>query len=366
MNTNKTIITCIVALVLIIALGSPASAYRVSYEYYVYASDSDGTPIMDEAYLDGVAYCQASYRKDGGYGNYGTADYRASLRAGTVQMHAHAHGTQISLYNFPSATGRVERVEFMDNLTYSVPAGTYPDGVEVSISGWGRGEITSAVGGGAQAFLWVSHGAEVYETGLLTAGIAEANTVVVDDSFTLIQQLVAPGTTLATAATYDRQVVALIHRGWTWTVAYNPGGGYVTGDGTIDFTEGLRITAVNVPPGVTWTSESGQFLTAVAGVGDDRAAAPAPQLYQNHPNPFNPRTTIAFDLPRDCRVNLGIYDLSGRLVKTLLAGEAMTAGRRQRIWFGRDDAGAQVATGVYFYRLEADGAVETKAMTLMK
>ena len=360
------IATILVVLAIFAILAVPAAAFHVAYDYVAYASDGDDITLMGDEYLIGQAHTHGDYTKSGGYGNYGTARFRASLKAATVSAYAHSHGVPVNIYYTAYGDGRVELIELMDRLIYTVAAGTYPAGVQVSITGWANGTITSEVGAGAHAGCWVAHGAEVFDTTLLTVGVAESGSIQVDEGFTLMQEIVAPGTTLLTATDYERVVRVQIYRGWAWAPGYNPGGGYVTGDGIVDFTNGLRVTAVNVPPGVTWTSESGQFLTAVAGAGDDRAAAPAPLLHQNQPNPFNPRTTIAFDLPRDCRVNLGIYDVSGRLVKTLLAGEAMTAGRRQRIWFGRDDAGAQVATGVYFYRLEADGAVETKAMTLMK
>ncbi len=86
----------------------------------------------------------------------------------------------------------------------------------------------------------------------------------------------------------------------------------------------------------------------------------------NHPNPFNPRTTIAFDLPNQAAVNLRVFDLSGRLVRVLLDGEIFAEGGSKIIWNGRDDPGRRVASGTYFYRLEAGSFSETKSMVLIK
>lgn len=84
------------------------------------------------------------------------------------------------------------------------------------------------------------------------------------------------------------------------------------------------------------------------------------------PNPFNPMTTIAFDLPRDMRVNLDIFDVAGRRVRSLVSGEVMPAGRRSVLWNGLDDGGRRAATGVYFYRLQAGEFTGTGRMMLVK
>ncbi|MBK6733511.1 MAG: family 16 glycosylhydrolase [bacterium] len=89
-------------------------------------------------------------------------------------------------------------------------------------------------------------------------------------------------------------------------------------------------------------------------------------LHPCHPNPFNPSTTISFDLPEPAAVRLAIHDLSGRLVRTLVAGEMTGSGRHEVVWNGRDEAGQVMAAGVYFYRLDAAGYSETRRMTLLK
>ena len=85
-----------------------------------------------------------------------------------------------------------------------------------------------------------------------------------------------------------------------------------------------------------------------------------------HPNPFNPVTTIHFDLAGATAVDLRIYDLQGRLVRVLVAGEIQEAGRRKATWDGRDERGAMVAAGVYLYRLVTENYVGSRRMTLVK
>ena len=89
-------------------------------------------------------------------------------------------------------------------------------------------------------------------------------------------------------------------------------------------------------------------------------------LFQNRPNPFNPMTTISFDLANSGHVSLKIYDVAGRLVRTLI-DEKMTAGRNiQRVWDGMDHSGKRTSSGVYFYRLEAPNFSAVDKMVMMK
>ena len=89
-------------------------------------------------------------------------------------------------------------------------------------------------------------------------------------------------------------------------------------------------------------------------------------LHQNQPNPFNPSTTIAFELPQTGPVDLKIFDSRGRLVRTLLVGDVFPSGRSQTVWRGRDDAGHKVAAGIYFSQLVTEDGRETRPMMLVK
>jgi hypothetical protein len=88
-------------------------------------------------------------------------------------------------------------------------------------------------------------------------------------------------------------------------------------------------------------------------------------LFDAVPNPFNPRTTISFALPAASHVELSVYDVSGRLVATLL-DENRPAGTHRVEWDGRNRAGERVASGVYLYRIQAGGFTDTKRMVLLK
>jgi PKD repeat protein len=102
-------------------------------------------------------------------------------------------------------------------------------------------------------------------------------------------------------------------------------------------------------------------------VGVDSPETPlAFNLLPCRPNPFNPMTTISYDLPKDVRVDLSIYDLTGRLVKKLRSGEMEAAGHHEVVWQGRDKDGRTVATGVYLYRLQAGSYQATRRMVLVK
>jgi hypothetical protein len=128
------------------------------------------------------------------------------------------------------------------------------------------------------------------------------------------------------------------------------------------------------------TALGGGSIVIHTSKGGDSAAAPEPggggpdpiaslptsyALLQNHPNPFNPTTRIRFELPVSVAVSLAVYDVSGRVVKRLV-DTTMPAGRHEVAWHGRNDAGQAVASGVYFYRIQAGDFIDTKRMVLLK
>ncbi len=116
--------------------------------------------------------------------------------------------------------------------------------------------------------------------------------------------------------------------------------------------EGRIVTEGSVGNENDW-QESGQAPAAIL------ALAP------NYPNPFNPQTTIAFSLPQAGHARLSIYDVTGRLVRTLLDG-ALAAGPQTAVWDGTDAAGRGAASGTYLYRLETSDRVISRAMVLAK
>ncbi len=98
---------------------------------------------------------------------------------------------------------------------------------------------------------------------------------------------------------------------------------------------------------------------------DSPAVAETNSLRQNSPNPFNSRTLISYNLPSDSRVTLTVYNTMGQKVKTLV-DEYQTAGERQVIWDGGNESNDKVASGVYFYRLTAEGLTASKRMVYLR
>jgi hypothetical protein len=97
----------------------------------------------------------------------------------------------------------------------------------------------------------------------------------------------------------------------------------------------------------------------------DGIAARKFALEQNAPNPFNPATVIKFNVPKSGHAALRVFNLSGQVVKTLVDRE-MEQGSYSVTWSGLDDHGNEVASGVYFYQLEAAGKRATKKMVMLK
>jgi hypothetical protein len=105
--------------------------------------------------------------------------------------------------------------------------------------------------------------------------------------------------------------------------------------------------------------------TAVEATGREGGIPLRFALAAPRPNPFNPRTVINYDLPRESRVNLRVFDVEGREVRALVA-TTQAAGRYGVAWDGRDEQGVAVASGVYFYRLDAGDFSATEKMLLTR
>jgi len=89
------------------------------------------------------------------------------------------------------------------------------------------------------------------------------------------------------------------------------------------------------------------------------------QLEQNYPNPFNLETKLFFQLTATKQVNLAIYDVLGKKVRTLVNSE-MTSGSHQVIWDGKDELGNVVSSGIYMYQLKTNENLSTLKMLLIK
>jgi hypothetical protein len=86
---------------------------------------------------------------------------------------------------------------------------------------------------------------------------------------------------------------------------------------------------------------------------------------QNSPNPFNPETTISFQLSKQAEVSVEIYNTKGQLVRTLLSGN-LSKGKQTVAWNGKDNSGLSVGSGIYLYKVKSGTYTSTRKMMLMK
>lgn len=178
---------------------------------------------------------------------------------------------------------------------------------------------------------------EVHRTDVVTTAIEVLSAVLLGDGRTVRLALAVP-------------------IGYGWTCA---------AEGIAD----LSCTANVILPG------SEAMIRGPAVTGDDPAMPYAACLHQNYPNPFNPSTTIRFDVPgrtsgggfpaASARVVINVYDMRGRPVKRLV-DRFLPAGPAEISWDGRNDAGADVASGIYFLRLMTGGRHHTRKMVLLR
>jgi hypothetical protein len=134
----------------------------------------------------------------------------------------------------------------------------------------------------------------------------------------------------------------------------------INGDGVKEITFWGRINAID---------PFELFVVGVSGATSADDTMPelneVPELGQNFPNPFNPTTTIKYSIPADGMVSLTIYDIRGRQVRTLI-NEYQKSGSNEIQWDGRDNKGASIASGTYFYQLSIDGKSQSKKMLVLK
>lgn len=117
----------------------------------------------------------------------------------------------------------------------------------------------------------------------------------------------------------------------------------------------------------SWDSRTIPITLSPITIGENPDQLPAATLLkQNFPNPFNPETQIPFSISKPAEnVTLGIYNLRGQLLKTLMSSSAQP-GNYLLVWDGKDDSGNDVTSGIYFSRLSIDGVSQSKKMILMK
>ncbi|MFK7844791.1 MAG: FG-GAP-like repeat-containing protein [Rhodothermales bacterium] len=141
--------------------------------------------------------------------------------------------------------------------------------------------------------------------------------------------------------------------------------------------DALYVLQQNADSSYSVTSSSNNenrvFMRVMSGSGiavsieDERIIVPSDyKLHSNYPNPFNPTTTISFTLPLDKAVSVRVYDMTGRLVRTLANNQFYSEGFHEVSWDATNDAGNQVASGSYLYTLEYGNFRQSKTMVLIK
>jgi hypothetical protein len=88
-------------------------------------------------------------------------------------------------------------------------------------------------------------------------------------------------------------------------------------------------------------------------------------LFQSYPNPANPMATLSFELAASSKVSLNIYDVKGRLVRTVV-DEVLLPNRHAYVWDGRDNSGVHAASGLYLYRLQSSEFEQTRKLVLVR
>ena len=113
--------------------------------------------------------------------------------------------------------------------------------------------------------------------------------------------------------------------------------------------------------------DSGYSINNISLLGnnENRNIPKTFSLNQNYPNPFNPITTLRYDLPENSLVNITIYDMLGRQVKTLM-DQTQDAGYKSVIWNATNEYGNPVSVGIYLYQIQAGEYISIKKMVLLK
>jgi len=129
---------------------------------------------------------------------------------------------------------------------------------------------------------------------------------------------------------------------------------------TVYVTDGIDTVEADNAPFTIEIDGANALRTYLEGLLPDEFS-----LRQNYPNPFNPITTLRYDLPENSYVNVTVYDMLGRKVKTLI-NQTQDAGYRSVIWDATNDYGKPISAGIYLYQIQAGGYTSTKKMVLLK
>lgn len=290
-----------------------------------YTNDTGNSPGLDYWVVQGSF--------DGGSW-FTLENTNASLRAWTEQVfqldtYAPALGNQLQLRFIASDLGAGSLVEAaVDDLTlrgYTVPADVAAPTVTLGYPNGGQ-----VLAAGAQATVAWTHDDDI--------GVVQARVWLSTDS----------------GGSWSLLAQGPFNQAWDWTVPAGAGPNCR-----------LRVQVLDAAGNLAEAVSAADFAVGGASAVGDGQLPHAPVLAQNAPNPFNPRTKISFVLPAAGEARLCVYDVNGRLIRTLASGW-MEAGERTVTWDGDDDRGGRVASGLYFCRLSAGDRTVVQKMTLLK
>jgi hypothetical protein len=173
------------------------------------------------------------------------------------------------------------------------------------------------------------------------------------------------GCSFKTGQGYDIYTIRYNSTGDTlWTARYNGtanGNDYGSEVAVIDTTRVFVTGSVIMSPASTSSIYTVRYSTQIVGINPISSIVPKSfNVEQNYPNPFNPTTIFRFDIPKESMVNITIFDVLGRAVE-VLANETLKPGTYEAKW----DA-SNYASGMYFYKVQADAFTMTKKMILTK
>jgi len=283
--SNKWYILQYILVILAVTILTPCFVlgYSVTYEYYVYSDTQDWSnfPIHTGAggmtspvILDNTASVAGEVRQDGNTGNYATIEYSADLAAGGIKAYAYAQSD--NLYK-SSATARINQIGFSDTLTFTLGAGTYDDDVDISLLGAVTGSLYSNLDAGARLQYYIQFDTEIlYPDYTINPDVV--GSIDVNDPLSLTKTLVTAGTVLINPMEFSYNLTAQFANINAWA---NGSGAESTGTyqsvGEVDFFNTLQFSDIIVPDGVTWTSESGVFLSQTPPIDPPPGPDPVPE-----------------------------------------------------------------------------------------
>jgi len=277
------------------------------------------------------------------------------VMSGTSMSTPHVTGTVALLLAQPAwanakpsaIRSRLQATARTDGFTGTVPNAT-----------WGSGKLNAAAALAPLTSLQITHPAKGFymppgkpDSVTVVLGGMTADSVTIDLSLDGGSSYTIPlGTLYGVAPGPPRSASFFVEPAWSTDQAK------------------VRATARNAATTQTGVSDSLFLVRAPVGVDVDplgTSALPRVALDQGQPNPFNPMTTIGFELARPGRATLRVYSVRGTLVRTLV-DKALPAGRYHTTWDGRDETGRAVGSGVYLSELRADGKRLTRKLSLLK